>query len=90
MSETKLVEYTLKIDGMKCGMCESHVNDVVRKVSGVKKVTSSHVKNNSVIIMEEGTSKEEIKDAITKQGYKVLGEEEKPYVKRGLFSFLKK
>ncbi len=90
MSETKLVEYTLKIDGMKCGMCESHVNDVVRKVSGVKRVTSSHVKNNSVIIMEEGTSKEKLKDAITKQGYKVLGEEEKPYVKRGLFSFLKK
>ncbi len=90
MSETKLVEYTLKIDGMKCGMCESHVNDVVRKINGVKKVNSSHTKNNSVIVMEEGTSKEAIKEAIAKQGYRVLGEEERPYVKRSLFSFLKK
>ena len=27
--------------GMKCGMCESHENDAVRKVADVKKVRSS-------------------------------------------------
>ncbi len=90
MSEAKLVEYTLKVDGMKCGMCESHVNDVVRKVKGVKKVSSSHTKNSCSIVMEEGTSKEEIKNNITGQGYHVLGEEEKPYVKKSLFSIFKK
>ena len=24
-------KYTVKIDGMMCGMCEAHVNDVIRK-----------------------------------------------------------
>ena len=26
-----MVQTTLKVDGMMCGMCESHVNEVVRK-----------------------------------------------------------
>ena len=26
-----MVQTTLKVDGMMCGMCESHVNDAVRK-----------------------------------------------------------
>ena len=30
-----------KIDGMMCGMCESHMNDMVRNNFKVKKVTSS-------------------------------------------------
>ena len=33
-----------KIDGMMCGMCESHMNDMVRNNFKVKKVTSSHAK----------------------------------------------
>ena len=26
-----MLKYTLKVDGMACGMCEAHVNDAVRK-----------------------------------------------------------
>lgn len=26
-----MVQTTLKIDGMMCGMCESHINDAIRK-----------------------------------------------------------
>lgn len=37
-------KYTIQVDGMMCGMCESHVNDAVRKAFPVKKVTSSRVK----------------------------------------------
>lgn len=36
-----MVQTTLKVDGMMCGMCESHVNEVVRKTVQVEKVTSS-------------------------------------------------
>ncbi|EKC59112.1 Copper chaperone, partial [human gut metagenome] len=39
-----MVKTTLKIDGMMCGMCESHVNDAIRNAFPVKKVTSSHSK----------------------------------------------
>ena len=37
-----MTKTVLKIDGMMCGMCESHVNDAIRKAFPVKKVTSSH------------------------------------------------
>ena len=30
-------QYTLKIDGMMCGMCEAHMNDLIRKNFKVKK-----------------------------------------------------
>ena len=32
-----MVQTTLKVDGMMCGMCESHVNEVVRKTAQVEK-----------------------------------------------------
>ena len=41
-----MVKITLDIEGMACGMCEAHVNDAVRRVFPVKKVTSSHSKGN--------------------------------------------
>ena len=27
-----MVKITMKIDGMMCGMCESHINDAIRRV----------------------------------------------------------
>ena len=37
-----------------CGMCESHVNEAVRKAfPKAKKVTSSHGKGQTVILTEE-------------------------------------
>ena len=32
-----MTKTTLKIDGMMCGMCESHMNDAIRKAFNVKK-----------------------------------------------------
>ena len=32
-----MIKTTLKIDGMMCGMCEAHMNDVIRKNFKVKK-----------------------------------------------------
>ena len=28
---------TVKVEGMRCGMCESHVNDLIRRNFNVKK-----------------------------------------------------
>ena len=39
-----MTKTTLKIDGMMCGMCESHMNDAIRNAFNVKKVSLS-VKN---------------------------------------------
>ena len=46
-------QITLKIDGMMCGMCESHINESIRNAFPVKKVTSSHTKGETVILTEE-------------------------------------
>lgn len=37
-----MIQITVKIEGMACGMCESHVNDAVLRAFSVKKVSSSH------------------------------------------------
>ena len=44
---------TLEIDGMMCGMCESHINDAIRKAFSVKKVSSSHSKDRTEIITDD-------------------------------------
>ena len=80
-----MVETILRVDGMMCGMCESHINDVVRKTARVNKVTSSHTKGETVIVSEQP-----VKAAIAETGYTVTGVQTRPYEKKGFFSFLKK
>lgn len=80
-----MIQLTIAVEGMRCGMCETHVNDVVRKVAGVKKVRSSHTKGRTVVIAEDGTDVEEIARAIAAQGYGVGEKKVARYVKRGLF-----
>lgn len=46
-----MFKITVKIDGMMCGMCESHINDAIRKSFAVKKVVSSHTKERTEIIV---------------------------------------
>ncbi|MBR5896895.1 MAG: heavy-metal-associated domain-containing protein, partial [Lachnospiraceae bacterium] len=43
---------TLQIDGMKCGMCEKHVNEAIQNAFKVKSVVSSHDTNTTVIETE--------------------------------------
>ena len=64
-------KYTLKINGMMCGMCEAHINDVVRKNFDVKKVSSSHLKKQTIILTTQEIEEELIKDKINQTGYTV-------------------
>lgn len=84
-----MFKITLKIDGMACGMCESHINDTVRQHFDVKKVESSYTKGTTQIISETPIGETELKSAIDKTGYKVLGMSTEPYEKKR-FSFFKK
>lgn len=76
---------TMKIDGMMCGMCESHVNDAVRNAFKVKKVSSSHRKGETVILSENEINEEELCAAVEKTGYKVLSITTSEQENRGLF-----
>jgi copper chaperone CopZ len=83
-----MVKTTLKIDGMMCGMCEAHVNDVIRKVvPDAQKVKSSHIKGESTFISEQEIDEHEIIDAVAKTGYTVQSVNTEPYTKKlfGLF-----
>lgn len=80
-----MTKTTLKIDGMACGMCESHVNDAIRKGLSVKKVTSSHKKGITQIISEGPLDETLVREALAPTGYKLLSMESEPYEKKGLF-----
>ena len=80
-----MVETILRVDGMMCGMCESHINDVVRKTARVNKVTSSHTKGETVILSETAIPEAELRPVFTKLGYALTGYACVPYEKKGLF-----
>lgn len=82
-----MVKTVLEVKGMACGMCESHVNDAIRNAFSVKKVTSSHAKNETEIISEEPLDEEKIKSVIAETGYELGAIKREPYQKKGLFSF---
>lgn len=78
-----MVQTTLKIDGMMCGMCESHINDAIRKDFPVKKVTSSHGKGTCVILSENALDESRLRDTIDATGYTLLDVQSAPYEKKG-------
>ena len=82
-----MVKITLKIDGMACGMCESHINDAIRRAFKVKKVTSSHSMGVTKIISENPITREEIEAAMKDTGYKVFDVRTEPYEKKGFSLF---
>lgn len=80
-----MVKLTVEIEGMTCGMCEAHINEAVRNVFQVKKVTSSHTKKQTVIIAEEDIPEQGLKDVVAKAGYDAISVSSEPYEKKGLF-----
>lgn len=76
---------TVKIDGMMCGMCESHMNDTFRQNFKVKKVSSSHAKGETVAIVDEDIPDEKLKEAVKKTGYTFISAEREPYEKKRIF-----
>ena len=78
-------KYTIQVDGMMCGMCESHVNDAVRKAFPVKRVTSSRSKKETVVITETELDQEALQAAISATGYDVGEIRKESWQKKGLF-----
>ena len=72
-----MIKTVLKVNGMMCGMCEAHMNDLIRKNFQVKKVTSS---------LDIPFLKKEIKEI----GYELVDVHTEPYEKKGFFHFRKK
>ena len=89
-NDLSMYETKVKIDGMMCGMCESHINDAIRNAFSVKKVSTSRSKGEADIISEEPIDEAKLRETITKTGYDFVSMTSKPYEKHALFAFLKK
>ena len=80
----------LKIDGMACNMCESHVNAIVRDALNTSKVKSNYKKGTCTVTAESFSidETERLTAALNAKGYRVLDmktEEAKPGLISRLF-----
>ncbi len=75
-------KYVLGIDGMMCGMCEIHVEDIIRKNMSIKCAKASHIKNNVVVISEEDFNQDDFETIIKPTGYRITSFEKGFAVKK--------
>ena len=85
-----MIETTIKIEGLKCPMCEKHVNETIKGGFDVKKVNTSHVSGQAVIVSKKSIDKDALEKAINALEFKVIEITEREMEKKGFFSFLKK
>ena len=71
-------------------MCESHMNDLIRKNFKVKKVSSSARAGETVVLSEEELDIPLAEKEIQAIGYRLLSAESHLYEKKGFFHFGKK
>ena len=64
-------KYILGIDGMRCGMCEVHLEEIITKNLYVKKVNASRFKKQIVVLTELNLAQEDFKDIIDPTGYRL-------------------
>lgn len=82
-----MYQITANIEGMMCGMCESHIADAIRKGFDVKSVKASRSKKNAVIIAENDITEEELHKVIDPTGYDLISVKSEPYGKKGFHLF---
>lgn len=78
--------FTVKIDGMACGMCEAHICDTIRRtLPDAKKVSASQRRGEATFLADGEIDADALKKAIDKTGYTLLSLSSAPYKKRGWF-----
>ena len=85
-----MIETTVEVRGMMCGMCERHVNDAIRAALPVRKVTSSHAKGRTVIESDSPLDEQALRRAIEATGYEVGAITSGEKASGGLFGLFKK
>ncbi|MBQ1368850.1 MAG: heavy-metal-associated domain-containing protein [Firmicutes bacterium] len=83
-----MIKTTMKIDGMMCSMCETHICEAIRKaIPEAKKVTASKNKKEASFLTEETVDIDRLKNAINATGYTFISAESVLVNKRGLFGW---
>ncbi|MBW9212956.1 MULTISPECIES: heavy-metal-associated domain-containing protein [Terrabacteria group] len=78
---------TIQIEGMACSMCESHIQDALRRLGSVSKVKASRKKKEACFVSEEALDPKLIQKAIEDSGYEFKGISTKVYEKKKLWFF---
>ena len=77
-----MIKTTVKIDGMMCGMCESHIADAIRNAfPEAKKVSASKKKGEATFLSDNGINEEKVKETIEKTGYTFISFSSETYEK---------
>lgn len=82
-----MIQTTIGIEGMMCGMCEAHINDAIRRSFTVKSAKSDRKRNRCVVVSEEPLDEAAVRKVIDETGYEFTSLTSEPYKKRGLFGF---
>ena len=82
----ELVRYILSVRGMRCGMCESHIQDIIRKNFDIVKVKANRHKKEVLILAKIPFDESRLAEVMNSTGYPYLGIIDKNIIeKRCLF-----
>jgi|TARA_B100002003_G_C13959197_1_gene464721 Cu+-exporting ATPase len=65
----------LTIEGMHCAACSGNVEKSIKKLEGVSEVRVSVMTHKSIVEAEDNVSIEDVKNAVSNVGYKVINAE---------------
>lgn len=70
--EESIMTKTIVIEGMMCTHCSGHVHDALCKLPGVESAEVSHETGKAICQLSTSVSDEQLTQAVTDAGYKVL------------------
>jgi Cu+-exporting ATPase len=68
-------KYKITISGMHCASCASNVERSLKKVLGVREASVSLMLKKARVECEDSVSEDELKKAVERAGYKMMGAE---------------
>ncbi len=66
-----MAQVKLKVSGMTCGHCVTHVTDAISSVSGVQSVSVNLAEGVASIELDDELNLQTVKDAVVAAGYSV-------------------
>ena len=72
-SEEKLMQKTMKIEGMMCPHCEAAVKKALEALEGVEAADVSHEAGTAIVSMSAEVADAALKEAVEAKDYKVTG-----------------
>lgn len=86
-----MLKTTIGVGGMACEMCEQHINEAIKKAfPDISKVSSSHSKNETIVLSNDKLPEDVVKNVIENTGYHFLSYKSEPYSDTGFLAHLMK